>query len=175
MPAPRWAAWLGLCAVLACAPPAQTTPPKELGTQPLHADRIVVHKAERKLELYDGDELVKSYAVSLGRNPLGHKQQEGDARTPEGDYVIDWRNARSQFHRSLHISYPNRQDRAAARKRGVRPGGDIMLHGSPNSMAGSEELLAGMDWTDGCIAVTNREIEEIWQAVPDGTPITILP
>lgn len=171
----RGTAGLGLWFSLALFVPAHAAPPLEINNEPLRADRVVVRKADRLLELYDGDELLKSYTVSLGRNPVGDKQQQGDARTPEGKYMLDWRNARSQFHRSLHISYPNAEDRASARKRGVAPGGDIFLHGSPNGLAGSEELLAGMDWTDGCIAVTNREIEEIWRAVADGTPITILP
>ncbi len=171
----RGTAGLGLWLSLALLVTVHAAPPIENDNEPLRADRVVVRKAERQLELYDGDELLKTYTISLGRHPAGDKQQQGDSRTPEGEYLLDWRNPRSQFHRSLHISYPDAKDRADARKRGVAPGGDIFLHGSPNGLAGSEELLAGMDWTDGCIAVTNREIEEIWRAVPDGTPITILP
>ncbi len=170
----RTAALRGLGAALVCLIAAAAVAAQDNG-EVLRADRAVVRKAERTLELYLGEDLVKTYTVSLGRSPVGPKQQQGDARTPEGDYVLDWRNARSQFHRSLHISYPNATDRARAKKLGVAPGGDIMLHGSPNALAESEEILAGIDWTDGCIAVTNREIQEIWRAVPDGTPITILP
>ncbi|MGH8530996.1 MAG: L,D-transpeptidase family protein [Nevskiales bacterium] len=171
----RVAAGFGLWFSLALSLAVHAAPPIETNHEPLRADRVVLRKADRLLELYNGDELLKSYTISLGRNPVGHKQQQGDSRTPEGEYVLDWRNPRSQFHRSLHISYPDAEDRASAKKRGVAPGGDIFLHGSPNGLAGSEELLSGMDWTDGCIAVTNREIEEIWRAVRDGTPITILP
>ena len=111
----------------------------------------------------------------MGGDPVGAKTQHGDHKTPEGGYVLDRRNANSKFHRALHISYPNAKDREQARKRGVAPGGDIMLHGLPNgygAIGGAHRLK---DWTDGCIAVTNEEIEEIWRLVPDGTPIEISP
>ena len=141
-------------------------------------DKVVVYKGERRLELWHKAERVKSYRISLGQNPIGHKQREGDSRTPEGDYTIDWRNPKSRFHKSLHISYPNAEDKARARAKGVSPGGDIMIHGLPNSMDDNHpdaELMSQHDWTDGCIAVKNRDIEEIWKAVPDGTPITLYP
>lgn len=137
-------------------------------------DKVEVYKSERRLELWRQGELIKSYRVSLGDNPIGHKQQEGDERTPEGDYVIDWRNPNSKFHKSLHISYPNAEDRRRAKAAGVSPGGDIMIHGLPNGIEAAP-LLSQIDWTDGCIAVNNREIEEIWQAVPNGTRITLHP
>lgn len=124
--------------------------------------------------LYKG-EVWKSYRVALGGNPVGHKMQRGDSRTPEGTYVLDRRNRHSQFHRSIHISYPNSADRASARRRGVSPGGDIFLHGLPNSMGYIGAAHTARDWTDGCIAVTNEEIDEIWRVVRDGAPIQINP
>ncbi len=137
-------------------------------------DKVVVYKGERRLELWRRGKLIKQYRISLGGNPVGHKQQEGDSRTPEGEYVIDYRNPNSRFHKSLHISYPNEEDRRRARERGVSPGGDIMIHGLPNGMD-LAAVISEFDWTDGCIAVNNREIEEIWQAVPNGTAITLKP
>lgn len=140
-----------------------------------HADRVVVDKAARQLTLYRGDTPLRSYRVALGREPVGHKRREGDGRTPEGAYRIDSRLAASLFHRALHISYPNERDRAAAARAGSPPGGAIMIHGIKNGLGwlGRAHHLA--DWTDGCIAVTDREIEEIWRAVPDGTRVEISP
>lgn len=139
------------------------------------ATRLVVDKSERTLRVFDGDRLLTSYAIALGRNPVGHKEREGDGRTPEGEYVIDSRKEDSAFHRALHVSYPGPDDAARARERGVSPGGDIMIHGLRNGLGfiGRAHLLA--DWTEGCIAVTDPEIEELWRAVPDGTPILIEP
>lgn len=142
--------------------------------QELRADQVVVHKAEHRLDLWWDGEVVKSYRIDLGFNPVGHKHREGDGRTPEGEYRITGRNRHSHYHRSLRISYPNAQDRAAARKLGVSPGGDIMIHGSPNWVTDDRDF-GGMDWTAGCIAVKNAEIREIWGAVADGTPIIIHP
>lgn len=141
----------------------------------LKADRILVLKKERKMTLYKGDKQLKTYKISLGPEPEGPKIQRGDNKTPEGKYIISGRNPKSKFHLSLRISYPNKADRARARKLGVNPGGDIMIHGLPNGMAwvGKTHLLS--DWTAGCIAVTSEEIQEIWKAVPDGTPIEIKP
>jgi murein L,D-transpeptidase YafK len=143
--------------------------------EPDRADRILILKSERKLQLMRGGKIFKTYKVALGPNPVGHKQREGDGRTPEGVYVIDYRNANSQFYRALHVSYPNAADREAARKRGIRPGGLIMIHGlgKKYSWVGSAHTLK--DWTLGCIAVTNEEIDEIWRFVPDGTPVEIRP
>lgn len=121
-----------------------------------------------------GKEL-KSYKIALGRNPIGHKIQEGDHKTPEGNYLLDRRNAKSRFYRSIHISYPDEKDRAHAAKLGVSPGGDVFIHGLPNGFGWLGKLHLAMDWTDGCIAVTDEEMDEIWQAVPDGTPIEIKP
>jgi murein L,D-transpeptidase YafK len=137
------------------------------------ADRIVVEKAARTLSLYRGGRLLKTYKIALGPNPTGHKQQEGDGRTPEGTYTIDSRKRNSAFHRALHISYPNAEDRRRARRRGVSPGGDIMIHGLPNGLGAIGKKHVLRDWTEGCIAVTNEEIEEIWRVVPNGTPIEI--
>lgn len=138
-------------------------------------NKVVVYKAKRLMQLMSEDKVVKEYSISLGDNPIGHKVQQGDERTPEGDYVIDYRNTQSRYRLSLHISYPNEQDKANAKKLGVSPGGDIMIHGSPNKFSWSESILQNMDWTDGCIAVTNDEIDEIGRLVKNGTPIRINP
>ena len=139
------------------------------------ADRIIVRKAARQLHLYNGGRLLKTYRIALGRNPQGPKEREGDGRTPEGSYVIDSRKRDSAFHRALHISYPNADDRRRARRLGVSPGGAIMIHGLPNGMASIGAAHAARDWTEGCLAVTNLEIEEIWRVVPNGTRIEIRP
>ena len=142
---------------------------------PAQADRIVVHKAERKMELYSAGKVIKTYKVSLGPNSVGPKTRQGDHRTPEGIYRIDSRNAHSSYHLALHISYPDVKDRERARKLGVSPGGDIMIHGLPDRYAFLGPLHTKYDWTDGCIAVTNAEIEEIWKLVSVGTEVEILP
>ena len=140
------------------------------------ADEIKVSKADKRLYLLQKGTVIRSYAIAMGPNwDKGHKEREGDKRTPEGRYEIDWRNPQSKFHLSLHISYPNAQDRAQARAGGYSPGGDIMIHGMPNGFSGATAVLQAMDWTDGCIAVTNEEMQEIWALVPNGTPIEILP
>ncbi|MGH8528813.1 MAG: L,D-transpeptidase family protein [Nevskiales bacterium] len=148
---------------------------QEVDTKLPRADRVLVDKSDRRLSLMRSGEVIKTYRISLGGNPSGHKQREGDERTPEGLYKLNSRNSRSRFFRSLHISYPNAEDRAQARAQGVSPGGDIMLHGSPNGWGWLAGFLALWDWTDGCIAVHDGAIQEIWQAVPDGTPIEIRP
>lgn len=139
------------------------------------ADRVVVEKAARTLTLYRDGKALKSYRVALGFAPEGAKERQGDGRTPEGQYIIDQRNPKSAFHRSLHISYPDTSDRARAAAAGVDPGGDIFIHGLPNGFGYLGAVLNLRDWTLGCIAVTNAEIEEIWAAVPAGTPIEIKP
>ncbi len=152
-----------------------TTPPPQQET--LRADRVVVDKSERRLRLLYRGKVVREYPIALGDAPIGHKVQEGDERTPEGHYVLDWRNPNSRFYKSIHISYPNAQDRARAKALGVNPGGMIMIHGRPNYIH-SKRVLAEYDrrdWTDGCIAVNNEQMDEIWNAVPDGTPIDIFP
>ena len=139
------------------------------------ADRVVVEKSRRVLSLYAGDTLLKNYEVALGPDPKGHKQQQGDGRTPEGKYVIDYRNPQSSYHLSLHISYPNQKDERRAAERGVSPGGDIFIHGLAPEFAWVGAMHTKSDWTDGCIAVSNKEIEELWRAVPNGTRIEIRP
>jgi murein L,D-transpeptidase YafK len=138
-------------------------------------DRVIVLKQERTLQLISGGKVLKTYKVALGGNPIGSKVQQGDHRTPEGIYVLDHRNVHSQYYKSIHISYPNTADRASAAKLHVASGGDIFLHGLPNGYGwvGSEHRLK--DWTDGCVAVTDKEIDEIWKLVADGTPIEIRP
>jgi murein L,D-transpeptidase YafK len=139
------------------------------------ADRVTIEKSERRLTLYKDGRLMKGYKISLGRSPIGQKEREGDRRTPEGRYHIDFRKPDSAFHRALHISYPNIRDVEAAKQKGVSPGGDIMIHGIRNGMGWLGKLHRLVDWTAGCIAVTDWEIEEIWMAVPDGTPVEIKP
>jgi len=140
------------------------------------ADRIIVLKSERKLMLYKAGKVIREYHISLGLQPVGKKTRQGDYKTPEGNYVIDRRNASSQYHRSLHISYPNAADRAAATKLGVNPGGDVMIHGLPNGYKPKLPRGAIMsDWTWGCIALTDVELDEVWDLVPNGTPIEIRP
>lgn len=136
---------------------------------------VRVDKSERSLELLSGDTVVRSFSMALGANPVGHKEQQGDERTPEGRYVLDWRNPGSGYYRSLHISYPNNTDMASARQRGVDPGGDIMIHGQPNGYGWWSWLTQRFDWTNGCIAVNDADMAEIWAMVADGTPIEINP
>ena len=141
------------------------------------ADRVLVKKAERKLVLLKDGEIFRNYDIALGDSPTGHKQFEGDERTPEGNYTLDWRNSNSKFYRSIHISYPNSQDQQFAKNKGKSPGGMIMIHGQPNKSKDpvSAWILDQMDWTDGCIAVKNDEMDEIWAAIDNGTPIEIHP
>jgi len=161
----RRAAILALAiAAAACAPVDRADPLPQ-------ADLIDVDKSERTLVLYAARRPVKVYrGLQLGDAPEGHKRFEGDERTPEGRYTIDTRNPASAYHLSLRISYPDTGDRAYATARGRSPGGEIFIHGQPNWLPTGR--LPG-DWTDGCIAVSNAEIEELWRAVPDGTPIEI--
>ncbi|HUQ49529.1 MAG TPA: L,D-transpeptidase family protein [Terriglobales bacterium] len=132
-------------------------------------------KHERQLHLLRSGKVIKSYKLALGGAPVGHKEKQGDQKTPEGLYIIDSRNPNSQFHKSLHISYPNAADRARARRLKVHPGGDIFIHGLGKAFASIGKDHSLKDWTLGCIAVTNEEIEEIWRLVPNGTPIEIKP
>jgi len=143
----------------------------------LVADKVVVKKAERRLYLLRRDKPFRTYRVSLGFKPEGHKQYQGDGRTPEGRYTLDWRNDGSRFRKSLHVSYPSYRDLLHARRRGVDPGGMIMVHGQPGGDRNSalREEIGREDWTQGCIAVSNLAIDEIWSYTRDGTPIEILP
>lgn len=139
------------------------------------ADRVLVKKSERKLLLIKNGKPFRQYKIALGDNPVGHKQKKGDFRTPEGRYILDWRKKSGLHYKSIHISYPDRSDRIAARERGVQPGGMIMIHGLPTCFNWEDRGIQNVDWTNGCIAVTNHEIDEIWSAVRDGTPIEIQP
>lgn len=141
----------------------------------LQADRILVIKSARTMTLFSGTKVLKTYKVALGGAPVGPKRVEGDHRTPEGIYTIDAKNQQSRFHLSLHISYPSAADREQARKLGAKPGGAIMIHGLPPAFAYLGALHRQTDWTDGCVAVTNTEIEEIWKLVPVGTRVEIRP
>lgn len=144
------------------------------GPMPLaEADFVLVDKSDRTLTLYRNGQVLKEYGgLQFGAAPLGHKRFEGDERTPEGRYTIDTRNPQSAYHLSLRISYPNEADRAHAAALGRSPGGDIFIHGQPNGLPFGR--VPG-DWTDGCIALSNTEMEELWLAVADGTPIEIRP
>jgi murein L,D-transpeptidase YafK len=139
------------------------------------ASRIVVHKSARRLELLRGEQVLRAYRVALGLNPVGHKERAGDFRTPEGVYSLIKRNPRSDFFLSMQVSYPAAQDLSRARRNGWDPGGSIMIHGLPNEPKKTAEYYATQDWTDGCIAVSNSDMVEIWMLVPDGTPIEIRP
>ena len=139
------------------------------------ADAVLVVKSERQLYLMKGDKVLAAYRVQLGGEPKGPKQEEGDERTPEGRYVLDHKNVNSKFYKSIHISYPNAQDRENARKRGVSPGGEIMIHGMPNGWSWAWPALQTVSWTAGCIALRDQSMDEVWAAVDVGTPIEIRP
>src|SRR5664279_3045190 len=133
----------------------------------LRADLVLVSKKKREMVLLRGESVLRTYRIALGRAPEGPKRAAGDGRTPEGRYTIDWRNPRSKYHLSLHISYPDAADLARAREAGVDPGGDIMIHGLKDGVRQEG------DWTEGCIAVTDEEMDEIWGLVGEGAPIWI--
>ena len=144
-----------------------------LRTEP--ADKVLIEKKERRLTLLSRDQVIKTYKIALGGDPVGPKVRQGDNKTPEGTYIIDSRNSNSGYHLSLHISYPNKKDKMRAKYLGVPPGGDIMIHGIKNGLAWVGALHAGIDWTKGCIAVTDEEMEEIYRLVPNGTIVEIRP
>lgn len=169
----KWAALL-VAAALAALLVWANAPERALPDGAI-ADRIVVEKSARRLTLYSHGMPLKSYRVSLGRQPIGAKQREGDQKTPEGVYAIDVKNAGSAFHRALHVSYPNARDRARAAAMGAAPGGDIMIHGLVNGLGFLGRMQRFRDWTAGCVALTNREVDELWRAVPVGTPVEIRP
>lgn len=140
-----------------------------------YVDRVLVIKSKRAMFLLKENEIVRAYRVALGRNPVGHKIMEGDRRTPEGVYTVEAKNTKSNFHLSIKISYPNEKDLEQASKMGVKPGGMIMIHGVAKGMERLGIKHRNQDWTDGCIAVTNEEIEEIWNMLTEGTPVVIMP
>lgn len=139
------------------------------------ADRVLVEKSKKTLSLYRGDKLLSTYHVVFGANPVGHKQQEGDERTPEGKYLLDYKKADSAFYKAIHISYPNAHDIASAKKRGVSPGGAIMIHGQRNYFGWASFVTQFFNWTQGCVALSNSDMEAVWSAVEVGTPIEIRP
>jgi murein L,D-transpeptidase YafK len=139
------------------------------------ADAVLVVKSEKRLYLLDDGEAFASYHATFGGDPEGHKQRQGDGRTPEGRYVLDYKNSQSAYYRSIHVSYPNRQDRRVAKDLGVNPGGDIMVHGQPNGWGWAGFMLQTISWTDGCIALTDSDMDQVWQAVDPGIPIEIRP
>jgi L,D-peptidoglycan transpeptidase YkuD (ErfK/YbiS/YcfS/YnhG family) len=144
-----------------------------LRTEP--ADKVLIEKKERRLTLHSQGEVIKTYKIALGGNPVGPKERQGDNKTPEGAYIIDSRNRDSGYHLSLHISYPNEKDKMRAKELGVSPGGDIMIHGIKNGLSWVGASHAEADWTKGCIAVTDQEMEEIYKLVPNGTIVEIRP
>ncbi|MBT3603003.1 MAG: L,D-transpeptidase family protein [Candidatus Latescibacteria bacterium] len=148
------------------------------GNEIIGVDKVVVYKAKRELQLCEEDSVLRRYKIALGKNVTGHKQHAGDSRTPEGKYVLDWRNPNSKYYLSFHISYPNLEDEKRAQALGVSSGGDIFIHGYPTGISAglwSRYWFLGKDWTDGCIAVSNEAMDEIWASVRDGTPIEIYP
>ena len=157
-----------LLAAVSAVAPAHGMQPPAMAPRSEQADRIRVDKSERRMELLRDGRVLKRYTIRLGDEPVGHKRQQGDERTPEGEYRISGRNPNSRFHLSLRISYPDAADRKQARTRGVDPGGDIFIHGG-------NSVLTPFDWTDGCIAVTDAQIEEVWRLVPTGISIRIDP
>jgi murein L,D-transpeptidase YafK len=139
------------------------------------ADLVVVRKSESLLYLERDGRAFASFRASFGSQPKGHKQQEGDERTPEGRYVLDSKNVKSAFYRSIHISYPNHQDAAAAKARGVKPGGQIMIHGQKNGFGWLSSVAQWFNWTEGCVGLSNDDMDAVWSAVSVGTPIQIYP
>ncbi|WP_236675949.1 L,D-transpeptidase family protein [Chryseolinea lacunae] len=161
-------------ALLICALIYNVWPEKRL-PEGVVIDKLVVHKSKHTLEGFANGKRIKTYTVSIGPHPKGDKQEEGDGRTPEGAYIIDAKNPHSGYHKNLGISYPNAADRAEAKRKGVKPGGDVKIHGLRNGtgIIGKFHRLA--DWTLGCIALTDAEVDELYSHVPIGTPILILP
>lgn len=163
--------------VVAFAPastlPQPTTPARTLAD--IAIDKVLVVKSAHRLELMSRGEPVKAYKVSLGKQPRGPKLAEGDRRTPEGIYWLDWRKTSDRFNLAMHVSYPNIDDAARARREGVSPGGMIMIHGTPISDEYPEWYFGSLDWTDGCIAMNNADMREVWSLVKDGTLIEIRP
>jgi len=163
---------MALYAMSAFVDPAIASPPPLVPVSE-RADFVEVDKSDREMRLLRDGEVIRRYQVSLGFAPDGDKEREGDGKTPEGSYTIDYRNPNSSFHLSLHISYPNAADRAEAKAAGDDPGGEIFIHGGPRNVP--DALWRGRDWTLGCVSVTDDEMTEIWSLVPDGTPIEIKP
>lgn len=174
----RYLAWLVLIALLGVMIASFFLPREEVALPPPpplvgQVDRIVIEKAARRMQLIQGDNVVRTYRVALGFAPEGDKVRQGDGRTPEGEFVIDRRNPESAFHLSLGLDYPQKGHRVRAAAAGVDPGGDIFIHGQPNALPEGFKLRG--DWTAGCIAVTNAEMREIWEVTAVGTKVEIRP
>ncbi len=168
---PRRAAWVLAALLLGVLPAVGRATSAELAT----ADQVLVVKSERRLYLMRDGQPFRSYKVALGLNPVGHKEREGDFRTPEGRYLLDGRNTASDFFLSIHLSYPSSEDAARARTHHWRPGGSIMIHGLPNVPKRSIDYYRSADWTDGCIALANDDMLEVWLLTRANTPIEIRP
>jgi murein L,D-transpeptidase YafK len=158
-----------------CAEKQSITPNAGRGETHPMVDRVIVRKGERKLLLMHGNEVLRSYHVELGLNPTGQKERSGDSRTPEGTYRLQQRNPHSDYFLSIKVSYPNAADLEHARAHHWDPGGSIMIHGMPNHLKREPQYYESHDWTDGCIAVSNTDMTEIWRLTPDNVPIEILP
>ena len=143
------------------------------GDRPVTLVRVL--KSDHKLQLFADGKLVQEFQVAFGANPTGHKMQEGDEKTPEGSYVLDYKKPDSAFYKAIHISYPNTKDIAAAKARGVNPGGDIMIHGQKNGLGWLSFISQRFNWTNGCVALSNENMAIVWALVKEGTPIEILP
>lgn len=141
--------------------------------QSLKADKIIVYKSRRTMELWSGGKVIDSFHIMLGQHPIGPKMSKNDGRTPEGFYQVDGRNSHSPYHLSLHLSYPNEADRLSSEMEGVVAGGDICIHGMPARFGHTDPIGYFTDWTDGCISVGNKAIETVWNAVDVGTPVEI--
>lgn len=176
-PAPAHAPAAGpVPAALSAPAPAPTSiPAPARSLESVTIDKVLVIKSAHRLELMSRGEPVKAYKVSLGKQPRGPKLSEGDRRTPEGFYWLDWRKTSDRFNLAMHVSYPNIDDAARARREGVNPGGMIMIHGTPLSDDYPEWYFGSLDWTDGCIAMNNADMREVWSLVKDGTMIEIRP
>ena len=171
--------WLRYHALLPSAPSQKTTA-LHIDWQQVAIDEVRVYKAKRQVQVLQNGTVIKTYAMRLGFAPIGHKTTEGDGKTPEGSYTLDWRNPNSLFYKSLHISYPNANDTAQAQARGVSAGGDVMIHGSSNLPQGKPQqamydYLPREDWTHGCVSVSNQDMDELWANVKNGTKIGIYP
>jgi murein L,D-transpeptidase YafK len=139
------------------------------------SDAVLVVKSEKRLYLISKGERYAALPVTFGADPVGHKQQRGDEKTPEGKYMLDYKNENSKFYKSIHISYPDKNDRVIAKKTGLDPGGEIMIHGQTNGLEWASPLIQLFSWTDGCVALSNSNMDKVWAAVDPGTPIEIRP
>ncbi|MGI9232786.1 MAG: L,D-transpeptidase family protein [Woeseiaceae bacterium] len=169
LPAKALLCSIGLCLLVALLPAAI-----EAGEFPV-ADKVLIEKAARKLHLLADGKVFRTFKIALGIRPIGDKKKEGDFKTPEGKYLLDGRNQNSDFFLSIHVSYPNQADRSESNQLGVNPGGAIMIHGQPNEPTRSETYYRTQDWTNGCIAVSNSDMIDIWLMTGENTPIEIRP